>query len=169
MIEDQKKAEMYRQIEAHYRENFQSLVKRYAHFIHHRERAEDIIQEAYCRALQYWESYDTERPFDKWFNSIISSALKENKRTETMHGMVDISEAMDVPIKPAAIPAVIVNQVMKRINEHDQQSADILRMVFLKHMRPVEIAKVVDANANAIRKLVQRFREEIKRDYRWVL
>lgn len=166
---DEKRKQFYKKVEEQYREHSDRLIKMYARFLSHRERAEDIIQEAYTRALTYWDAYDEEKPFDKWFNSIISSCLRDNKRIERMHGMVDISEALDVPVKPAAIPAIILNQVMKRINEKNDTTKSILKLTFLKHFRPGEIAETVQMTPNAIRKIVWKFREEIRRDFRWSL
>lgn len=152
-----------------YRENNSRLVKTYTRFIQNQDRAEDIIQEAYVRALTYWDAYDQEKPFDKWFNSIISSCLRDNKRIETMHGMVDIKEAMDVPIKPAAIPAVILDKVMQRIDKLPETEASVLRLTLIQHYRPSEIANLVKISANAIRQIVFKFREEIRKDYRFTI
>jgi RNA polymerase sigma factor (sigma-70 family) len=169
IMSEEKKAEFYNLVDKHYRENHDRLVKAYTRFIQHKERAEDVIQEAYLRALSFWEAYDPERPFDKWFNSIIASALRDNKRTETMHGMVDIKEAYDIPIKAAAIPAVILRQVTDRINTKGEQEAAILRLTLFDHYRPGEISQLVRLSSGAIRQIVHRFREEIKRDYKWSL
>lgn len=166
---DEKRKQFYKKVESHYRENADRLVKMYGRFLSHTERAEDIIQEAYTRALTYWDAYDEEKPFDKWFNSVISSCLRDNKRVERMHGMVDITEAMDVPIKPAAIPTIILDQVMKRIETKDDTTASILKLTLLKHYRPGEVAELVQMTPNAIRQTVWRFREEIKKDFRWSL
>lgn len=169
IMNEAKKLEFYSLIDKHYRENFDRLVKSYTRFISSKERAEDVIQEAYVRALSFWEAYDPERPFDKWFNGIISSALRDNKRAENMHGMVDIKEAYDVPVKAAAIPAVILNQVTARINSKKDQEAAILRLTLFDHYRPGEISQIIRLSPGAIRQIVHRFREEIKRDYKWSL
>ena len=166
---DENKREMYALIETHYRTNSERLVKIYTRFLKSKERAEDVIQEAYTRALQYCDTYDKERPLDKWFNAIIASAVRDNKRSENLKGMVDIKEAAEIPVKPAAIPTIILNQVMRRIDTKGDEIANILRLTLLHHYRPTEISKLVNMSANNIRQIVFKFREEIRQDYKWSL
>lgn len=166
---EDKQQEMYRLIETHYREHFDRLTKVYTRYLGSKERAEDVIQEAYTRALAYHDSYDGSRDFNKWFNSIIASALRDNKRATAMHGMVDISEAEDLPIKPAAIPAIILDRVMQAINAKPEQEANVLKLALVNQYRPSEISKLIELSTGAIRMIVYRFRQQIKDEYKWAL
>lgn len=164
-----KRQEMYDLIEKHFREHYARLVKIYTRYLGSQARAEDTISEAYTRALAYHDSYDGFRDFNKWFNSIIASALRDNKRATSMHGMVDITEAEDLPIKPAAIPAIILDRVMQRINEKPEQECNVLKLALVNQYRPSEISKVVELSTGAIRMIVYRFRQQIKDEYKWAL
>ncbi len=43
--------------------------------------AEDVVQEAYCRAYRFYPSYDPQRgPLGPWFNSILYNALRDEQR-----------------------------------------------------------------------------------------
>jgi RNA polymerase sigma factor (sigma-70 family) len=166
---DEKQKEMYLLIESHYREQFERLVKVYTRYLGSKERAEDVIQEAYTRALAYYSSYDRARDFNKWFNSIIAAALRDNKRATIMHGMVDISEAEDVPVKASAIPSIMLDRVLQRINTKPEQEANVLKLALVQQYRPSEISSLVELSSGAIRMIVHRFRQEIKDEYRWVV
>src|SRR3546814_14161868 len=55
------KEEAYKIIEYHYRNNFKNLISRYSRQFQSHSRAEDIVQEAYTRALQYWNRYSARK------------------------------------------------------------------------------------------------------------
>ena len=63
--------------DAHYRANYETLVKKLRSFAGSHHGAEDVVQEAYTRGLQH---YDEERieDFNAWFNTILGNALKDS-------------------------------------------------------------------------------------------
>lgn len=82
-------------IEQFYIDNHELYVKRLSRQAGSPSNAEDVVQEAFLRALQYADSY-TEREgqnMEKWFNSILRRALVDFKRVETKQGMVASTES----------------------------------------------------------------------------
>src|SRR5690606_11219785 len=62
--------------------------------------AEDVVQEAYCRALRFWPMYDPDRgEIQPWFNRILFNALRDvqhqyNKAVSTIVDGLDPAEVM---------------------------------------------------------------------------
>ena len=64
--------ERNRIIEEHYRKNFSTYKRQFRKFGH---LAEDIVQQGYTDALQYWDTYDAEKgELAPWITSIMMSA-----------------------------------------------------------------------------------------------
>jgi len=158
----------YDLIEKHYRENQKKLVQRYSRFLNSKERAEDVVQEGYLRCLTYWNTCpDNEKEFAKWFTTVVGNCLKDNHRAEIMKGAVMYNEEDDQIIDAAAIPAIIYKQVVERINNKPDSHRNILSLALIHQYRPADIEAVVLENAANIRKIVSRFRKEIKEEFGW--
>lgn len=164
------KEQAYKIISEYYRETYDQHVKRFNGYLQNTARAEDIVSEAFYRACNYWESIPEDpEEFPKWFNQVLNNSSKNNSREEKMHGAVDYAEVEEVAIEASAIPKVIFNEVVERINDKEEDQTVILTMFLIQGYRMAEIAKVVPQSISAIKKVVQRFREEIKKEFRWSL
>lgn len=69
-------------ITQHYKDNYRRLIKRMTFRAGTEWDAEDVVQEAYARALRYQDSFDGTN-FDRWFNTILNNALREHKNNES--------------------------------------------------------------------------------------
>ena len=89
-----KKKQVYKLIEDYYRENFDSLVIRTINKAGGKANAEDIVQEAFTRALTYYTSYVPDiYEFGAWFSRILDNTSKDFHRVEKNKGMViDVDE-----------------------------------------------------------------------------
>lgn len=163
--------DIYKRIEDHYREHRERLVSFCNKFLNNMDRAEDVVQEAYTRALTYWESVpDEPDEFVPWFQGILNNCIREDWKKEKAKGMSVLDENVDeIPIKSAAIPTIILKAVEDRIASKEDRVAKILSMHFIEGYTAKEIGEMVKDTPNAIRVMVHRFREEIKKDYRWVI
>ena len=164
------RAEFDRILERHYRDNFELLAKKYGNAMGSRDKAEDCLQEAYTRALTYSKIYNQSEPFDPWFKIIFHNCIKDRFRSDIMAGMDDLDiEDVDIPVNPAGIPSVVLEQIRGRMESKQPHLAKILSLYLFEQLRPKDIAKVVPENANYIRQIIFKFREEIKEDYQWQL
>lgn len=85
----------------HYLENYDNLVRVYTFRRHGSEAdAEDIIQEAYYRALKYFDTYQPEvYAFSTWFGRIVYNCEKDFNKAFLRHGMgEDVDEVYIEPI-----------------------------------------------------------------------
>lgn len=159
--------EVYDRIETYWRENNTRFTKRFNRYHNNMARAEDIVQEAFLRALKFWErAPEPMEEFVRWFNQIMNNASKDNNREEMHHGAID-KEAEQVASPETTIPEVIKNEVMLLIEQQAPSHAIILKMAFLNGNTSKEIAQVVPQKASNIRTIIHEFRKDIKERYRW--
>ena len=166
------KDEVFQLIERHYRDNYKQNIRRYTRYTRSPHRAEDIVQEAYTRALEYWESCPGVDGMGAWFNTILMNCMKDNRKDEKRHGMSESIEGLtdNLVVAPRAIPAIIYNQVMERIAKKPADIAQVLELFLIKGLKQKEVSKVVlDKNPQAVADIVRFFRKEIKDEFRWVI
>jgi len=71
--------EAYKVIEDYYRKNFKRLVNISRGRAGSYHNAEDVVQEAFTRALKYHKSYNPAMTaFDAWFSRILDNSLRSN-------------------------------------------------------------------------------------------
>lgn len=155
------KEEVYAIIEDHYRDNFDSLVKKITGSAKSRHNAEDIIQEAYCRACQYWKSFKGDLEFNNWFTSILNNSTRDFMRNESMQGMV-MDEWSGEIVDPVAFQRIELSEMLDLIQRQPARVSRILEYYLLDEMSVKEISQVVPESPSNIRKIVQRFREEAR-------
>jgi len=155
------KEEVYGMIEDHYRGNFEMLTKRMAYGAKSIHNAEDIIQEAYTKALTYWTSYKEGMDFAGWFHVIINNATKDFFNTESLQGM-SVDNPPDPIVSPSVLHKMELDEVVQMIEDQPERNATILRLFLLDDYNVKEIAAVVPESGSNIRKIVQRFREGLR-------
>jgi len=144
--------------------NYNELIKRVSFRAGSPENAEDIVQEAFVRALKYWNSYDPEKKeLGAWFNSILNNALRAFKKDERLYGMCD-------EFNEEEVDGVVLSQtesglrkfIDRAISERPSNIADVLHLYFILGYKPREIVEVTDADAAFVSRMVYNFREELK-------
>ncbi len=151
--------QVYKLIEEHYKENFNRIVRRISRYLNNRHNAEDVVQEAYFRACKYWKSYESEKEFSHWFNIILNNAIKNFFKTNIMQGMgADIT----LDNTPHALKCIELKELLGLIENEDERVRRILTLYLVEGYTSVEVGEIVPESAINVRKIVQRFRNEIK-------
>lgn len=152
---------LYKQIEEFYRDNYSTLVKRLKRRAGGEENAEDVLQEAFYRALKYWDSYNPDKqPIGAWFNTIMNNTLKRHQ-SEQMQGGATIpydehehEEGYDCP----AEDNLRLEEVIGKLSKCNERNRNILYLYFIKGYRIKEIQDVVGGGYSGIRMLIHRFK-----------
>ena len=132
---------------------------------------EDALQEAYCRACQYWKSYDFNRDFDKWIFGLVRNASRQILIDEKRHGMSNREES-DItgilqPIKVGNPEKTRqLKEVLVRIDQEPEDRAYILRLSLIDQFSAAEVAQIVPENENTIWNIVYRFRKDNQKEFR---
>lgn len=157
---------MTKEVEAFYRENYDELCKRVYHRSGGIHNSEDVVQEAFARALQYWDSFNPHlKELGAWFNTILNNSLRDHMKAERMMGCsVEYDEFLDEPYNPTEEEQELYKVVVRKLEEKEQPYRDVLYLYFIRDYKPKEIARVVELTNANIRKIVERFKVEC-RDY----
>ena len=152
---------VYAEIENHYRDNFDRLVKGLSRISNGRHNAQDVVQEAYTRSLKYWNSFNLIQDFNPWFNGILRSCMKDKFKEEKQQGMVYHQEVgSDMHHRP--FNRIILNEVVEVIEREPKNISNILSLYFFYEYKTIEIAEILPENHEKIRTIIHSFRKKLR-------
>ena len=145
-------------IDKHYREQYSRLVKRIAYRLGNKYfLAEEVVQEAYARALKYYKSFDPSYgEFDQWFSLILNNATRHCQNQEKSRGI-----HADTLVFPNIDEQYFRNGLEEAVAKEGDRNSIILSLYFLDGWRTPEISKLLNCNHNTVRQVINRFRERI--------
>lgn len=152
-------------IEEHYRANRQRLVKRLSFRAGSHEDGEDIVQEAYYRALKYQKSFDGSN-FDRWFNTILVNTLREHKNAMKGYSTAEYDENEEEAAPCVLMPRRIMLEVFASIKQRPAAQQEILMLFFEQEYTAKDISKILPYSYAQVHQTIQRFRNELKEVYK---
>lgn len=153
----------YKPIEEHYNAMRSTYIKRISRRAGTPEAAEDVVQEAYARALKYSYSF-IGGDLDKWMSTIIGNALRDYMNMERGHSGVDWSEEETAPEELA--PAAMKREVLELISTKKDDHREVLEMFYKQEHSAMDISQLTEHSYAKCHKIIQRFREELKELYK---
>ena len=155
---------MHKQIENHYKENDGRILKRTTFRAGGIHQAEDIVQEAYCRALKYYNELKVEE-FDRWFSMILNNAYNDYKRDEI--GLSYIEDE-DEPLGLEEC-GLVNRQTRREVYDIISTKSVVQQEILLLHLKqgysPTDISNVSDHTYANVHKVISRFKAELKSLY----
>lgn len=152
-------------INNYYKENYDLLVKRIAKRVGNSEDAEDVVQEAFARALQYYASFKPEKSFEKWFSVILSNCYKKlvSERyggpvTKPFEEFLDELKSVDDRQRREVSPAQM-DYLMAGRSEKDKE---IIRLGFTFGYTPSEIKFLTGFHVVYIYRTIAAFNRRIE-------
>lgn len=152
-------------LEQFYRNNFDRFVKRMKNRAGTIQAAEDVVQEAFYRALKYQDSFDPTQPLENWFNRILNNSLKEYKNKEKGHIADSFDEDEVDGTDCRMMSQQLWDTVRSEINQYDGEHYEILSLYFEHQYKPRDICNVVDMKYKTVEQILQRFKRMIKEEY----
>jgi DNA-directed RNA polymerase specialized sigma24 family protein len=123
--------------------------------------AEDIIQEAYCRALKYQESYDGKH-LDQWMSTIMNNSLREHKNNEKGFAGPSFEEEEAEGTPCSYYPSRVVGEIYDLIDTKSVLQIEVLTM-YVKHgYSAMDISRITDYTYAVTHQIIQRFKNELK-------
>lgn len=152
-------------IEEHYKQNYRSLVKLMTFRAGTEWDAEDIVQEAYTRALKYFHSFDGTN-FNRWFNTILNNALREHKNNEKGFATASFEEEEADGIPCQYYSDRVLEEIYALIQSKSVDQQEVLTFYFQQNYSAKDIACITQHSYAKSHQIIQRFRNEIKELYR---
>jgi RNA polymerase sigma factor (sigma-70 family) len=155
---------MNKEIEEHYLLNRRMLVKRLSFKTGSIQDAEDVVQEAYCRALKYITSFNKEQSFENWFSRILRNSIKEWEREKFNNPPTEsLEEEALPPIPDSNIQKRLLKSVEESIEEEkNEYIKEILKLYYIQGFKLAEIVQITNGNYTAVNNMVHRFKRGIK-------
>lgn len=152
-------------IEDHFKANYGRLLKRMTFRSGTEWDAEDVIQEAYCRALKYFKTYDGKH-LDQWFSTILNNTLRDYKRSEKGLNTVSLEEDELDGVACSSVPDRVMFEIAQRINQKPPDQQEVLHRYFMEGYTVREIHEITGYSYEGAFKLVKRFkRNELEGRY----
>lgn len=155
---------MYEIIENHYRENYGRIIKRMTFRAGGIHQSEDIVQEAYARAMKYYDTLKVDE-FDKWFSMILNNAYNDYMRDEI--GLSYIEED-DEPLGLEDC-GLVTSQTRREIYDIISTKSPVQQEILNLHLRhgysPTDIASLTEHTYANTHKVISRFRDEMRSLY----
>lgn len=124
--------------------------------------AEDVVQEAYTRAISYYSSYDSNRgSLTPWFNRILFNALRDIQREYKAVAQHSVKEEFSIEdvITSADQLDSIVSNIEEVVNEKHQR---VLYLFYVLGYNSREIAEIEDdITQSNVTTIVARFKETL--------
>ncbi len=149
-----------------YEDEYKNFIRFTARMVGSKEAAEDIVQEAFTRALYFWDSYDESKPVKNWFITILNNARRSYMSKERANGMSFGKEDFDpnsIVVEEDPADYAMLDKINIFIEKHPKNVKKVLELYFIKGYKPREIAEVYDMNRHSIRQYIWEFRRELKK------
>lgn len=144
------------------RDAFGELVQRYLQramalarrLLHHREDAEDLVQDAFLSALQHIDSFDLSRPFWPWLSRIIVNRgldLAASRSTRASSALTEeVSDAGPSPAE-AAERGEVRDEFRRTLALLPERRRLVVQLFEVDGFSVAEIAKLLDSSPATVR------------------
>lgn len=154
-------------LERYYKEERENLLRRLNFGAGTPENAEDVLQEAFVRALVYWDTFDPEnKTLGAWFSTILKNSLRDFKRDEWLFGMgEEFDEELYDPQEMTLPETELIRQIYDMVDEKNDAQQEVLLLYFEKHYGLMDIHKITGVSYHTVHSIVKRFKVEVKEKY----
>ncbi|MNQ77618.1 RNA polymerase sigma factor [compost metagenome] len=154
-------------LERYYRDERENLLRRLNFGAGTPENAEDVLQEAFVRALTYWDTFDPKnKELGAWFSTILKNSLRDFKRAEWLFGMgEEFDEELYDPQEMEIPEDELIRQIYELVDGKEDGQREVLLLYFEKHYKFKDIQNITGYKYNTIHSIVRRFKVEVKDKY----
>ena len=152
-------------IENHYRENYKKHLKRMTFRAGGLHQAEDIVQEAYARALKYYDSTRIDE-FDKWFSMVLNNSYNDYMRDEIGLSYLDDDDEPLGSIDCSILGGQTLTEIYDLIATKSEAQIEVLTLHLRYGYSPTDISKQTEYTYAMIHKMIQRFKKELEDLYK---
>jgi len=164
-------------VEQHYIKNSNRLIKMLRGRVGTIPNAEDVVHEAYARALRFLSAWNTnyladegtrEVSFGNWFKVILNNATRDHQRVERAKGMsvAPSEENMGERALYWDTDSSLLEQIQEDIDALPQDDRSIMHLYFNMQYAPREIVQLMEGITDtAVRQRIFRFKRAMQEKY----
>lgn len=146
-------------VEAHYRENFDKLVKVAARRVPNNSLAlaEEAVQESYTKACKYFRTFDPgQSSFATWHSKILRNCINQLRTLESAASFKEFDDEKSVSANE--VDRKWLTWIVNHINKSDEEEYTILMMFYYHGFKSIEIAEFLNKKHTTIRQIIHRWK-----------
>jgi RNA polymerase sigma factor (sigma-70 family) len=151
-------------IENHFKENYGRIVKRMSFRAGTVWDGEDVVMEAYARAMLYYRAFDGTN-FDKWFSTILRNCLREHRYGPRDVDVVEFNEEEVEGSSCNSYNGRTMVRIYEEIQKRPAVQSEILMLYFHQEYTATDISRMTDYKYGQIHQTILRFKNEIREKY----
>ena len=126
--------------------------------------AEDIVQEAFARALKYAKSLEPER-LGNWFNTILNNTFHDHMNEARGYSQED-DELEEESVSCVGYPSRVMKEIYELIGTKSEVQMEVLNLHIFEDYSASDIAKISPYSYAQVHQIITRFRNELKTLYK---
>jgi RNA polymerase sigma-70 factor, ECF subfamily len=133
--------------------------------LEHREDAEDVVQDAFIRALERIGTLDRARPFRPWFYRIVVNQALNTRRSRTRRATEPVSDGLATQgMSPASAAenAILGDRLRSALDGLPERQRTIVQLSDLEELNSSEIAEILDLSAGTVRWHLHQARQALR-------
>jgi RNA polymerase sigma-70 factor, ECF subfamily len=122
--------------------------------VEHREDAEDVVQDAFIRALERLDTLDPGRPFHPWFQRIVVNLALNLRRNRAARATDPLPESVATALPPpdaAAEGATLGRRLKAALDALPERQRTIVQLADLEDLNSTEIAGILEISPGTVR------------------
>lgn len=147
-------------------EEYDSLVKKATFRVRNFDDAEDVVMDAFRKAVEYWNSYDPSRKeLGAWFNTILNNSIRTFQREKFMKHIEEDPDA-EIPVDDSFDNKELYAKIQEDINSIKEEARrNVLHLFFNQGYSYQGIEVVTDVSVRNCRYYVDEFKKEMREKY----
>lgn len=168
MVDKKEQEQLFKssQIEKHYLNNYNRLVKMVLFRAGSIWDAEDVVQSAYERSMRYYKVFP-EAEFDLWFGRLLNNVLRDHKSAERdwLRGFGQVEDEDETHGSCPHYPEAILREVFDLISTKSEIQIEVLSYYMKHELSAKDISEITDYPYKRTHQIIQRFKNELKELY----
>ena len=129
------------------------------------EDAEDVVQDAFHRAVRSRADYDDSRPFSAWFYTIVRNVARTAiSRDGRRAALAPLTLLQDEPPAPPTVDPLVVADIERAIEALAPMQQSCVRLCDVEGFTSVEAARMLGVGEGTIRTHLHRARKQLRGD-----
>lgn len=153
------------EIENYYLQYRPALVKRMYFRTGTEADAEDVVQEAFTRALKYAPKARIDH-FGKWFSQVLTNALRDHMNASKGYTTVEDEDMPEESVDCSGYPNRVMFEIQELITTKSEVQMEVLSMHIFDEHSAKDISQITPYSYAQVHQIILRFRNELKSLYK---
>lgn len=155
----------FKLIEEFYVKNASTFIKRYTRSTGSEAIAQDIVHDAFERAMKYLDAYDESQELDRWFSLILRNSYRDFMRAERGQPTELIDEFEHQGAECDGLVRRIWEEIGDLIENSSPVAREILDLHYNKEYTVTDISRFTEHSLSNCAQVVSRFRKKVRELY----